>query len=76
MGGLFRQSDQNLRLTERFTLQSADTLRYEFTVDDPTVGTAPWTAAIYWKRAEARSTNTRAMKAITVFAHAFRCPRR
>ena len=52
MGGLFRQSDQNLRLTERFTLQSADTLRYEFTVDDPTVWTAPWTAAIYWKRAK------------------------
>ena len=52
MGGLFRQSDHNLKLTERFTLQSADTLRYEFTVDDPTVWTAPWTAAIYWKRAK------------------------
>ena len=52
MGGLFRQSDQNLRLTERFTLQDAETLRYEFTVNDPTVWTAPWTAAIYWKRAK------------------------
>ena len=29
-----------------------DTLRYEFTVNDPTVWTAPWTAAIYWQRAK------------------------
>ena len=53
MGGLFRQSDANLKLTERFTLVGPDTLRYEFTVNDPTVWTAPWTAAIYWQRARA-----------------------
>jgi hypothetical protein len=53
MGGLFRFADENLRLTERFTRVADDTLRYEFTVEDPTVWTAPWTAAIYWKRAEA-----------------------
>lgn len=51
MGGLFRQPDQNLRLTERFTRVAADTMRYEFTVDDPTVWTAPWTAAVYWRKA-------------------------
>lgn len=51
MGGLFRQPDQNLKLTERFTRVAADTMRYEFTVDDPTVWTAPWTAAVYWKQA-------------------------
>ena len=39
-----------LRLTERFTRVDDDTLRYEFTVDDPTVWTRPWTAAIYWKK--------------------------
>jgi hypothetical protein len=51
MGGYFRNSDENLKLTERFTRVSDDTLRYEFTVDDPTVWTRPWTAAIYWKKA-------------------------
>jgi len=50
MGGYFRFADENLRLTERFTRVDSDTLRYEFTVDDPTVWTEPWTAAIYWKK--------------------------
>jgi hypothetical protein len=50
MGGYFRFADENLRLTERFTRIADDTLRYEFTVDDPTVWTRPWTAAIYWKK--------------------------
>jgi len=51
MGGLFRFADENLRLTERFSRVADDTLRYEFTVNDPTVWTAPCTASIYWKRA-------------------------
>jgi hypothetical protein len=51
MGGYFRFSDENLHLTERFTRVAEDTLRYEFTVEDPTVWTRPWTAAIYWKKA-------------------------
>jgi hypothetical protein len=50
MGGYFSYSDENLRLTEKLTRVADDTLRYEFTVDDPTVWTRPWTAAIYWKR--------------------------
>jgi hypothetical protein len=50
MGGYFRYADENLKLTERFTRVADDTLRYEFTVDDPTVWTEPWTAAIYWKQ--------------------------
>jgi hypothetical protein len=50
MGGYFRYADEQLRLTERFTRVSDDTLRYEFTVEDPTVWTQPWTAAIYWKK--------------------------
>ena len=50
MGGYFRYADDNLRLTERFTRVDDGTLRYEFTVDDPTVWTRPWTAAIFWKK--------------------------
>jgi len=40
----FRGSDQNLRVIERFTRPDADTLMYEFTIDDPTAFAAPWTA--------------------------------
>jgi hypothetical protein len=52
LGGLVRMPDGNLSLTERFTRVADDTMRYEVTVTDPTVWTAPWTAVIYWKRAK------------------------
>ena len=42
----FRGSDRNLHLVERFTRTSPDTLLYEFTVDDHTAFTKPWTAQI------------------------------
>ena len=42
----FSGSGEQLRLTERFSLVDNGTLRYEFTLDDPTVYTAPWTAAL------------------------------
>jgi hypothetical protein len=42
----FRGSSPNLHLIERFTRVEADTLLYEFTVDDPTTWTAPWSAMI------------------------------
>jgi hypothetical protein len=35
--------DENLHLVERFTRIDSETLLYEFTVDDPTVYTRPWT---------------------------------
>ncbi len=35
-------SAENLRLVERFTRVDADTMRYEFTVDDPTTWTVPF----------------------------------
>jgi hypothetical protein len=47
----FRGSHENLHLVERLTRVSADVLNYEFTVDDPTTWTRPWTAMIplKWK---------------------------
>jgi hypothetical protein len=45
-----RGSDENLHLTERFTRVDPRTINYEFTVDDPTVWTRPWTAMIPLKR--------------------------
>ncbi len=40
------------RLVERFTRVDADTIDYEFTFDDSTVFTRPWTAAIPMTRME------------------------
>jgi len=42
----FRGSDDALHLVERFTRVDADTINYEFTVDDPSSFTKSWTAAI------------------------------
>jgi hypothetical protein len=42
----FMGSHENLRLTERLTRVGPEILDYEFTVDDPTTWTAPWTAMI------------------------------
>jgi hypothetical protein len=36
----------NMHLTEKFTRIDADTLLYEFTIDDPTTWTKPWTAQV------------------------------
>ena len=45
-GGTVFGGDENLRLVERFTRLSDDTIDYEFTVVDPTVWEVPWTASI------------------------------
>src|SRR5262245_43780184 len=37
---------ETLHLVERFTRISADTILYEFTVDDPSTFTKPWSAAV------------------------------
>jgi hypothetical protein len=42
----------NFRLTERFKRVEARTLHYEFTVNDPTTWTAPWTAQIPMTKSE------------------------
>jgi hypothetical protein len=50
--GLRAPVDENLRLTERFRRKDADTLLYQFTVDDPTVWTRPWTAVVPMTKAD------------------------
>jgi hypothetical protein len=42
----FRGADENLHLTERFTKINSDTLLYQFTIDDPSVFTRPWSGEI------------------------------
>ena len=42
----FRGSGENLHLVERFTRTAADTLLYEFTVNDPASYVRPWSATI------------------------------
>jgi hypothetical protein len=48
----FQRSGENMKLVERFTRTAPDTVMYEFTVDDPSAFTKPWTAQIPMKRTE------------------------
>lgn len=45
-------SSANTHLVERFTRTGPDTLLYEFTVDDPTMWTRPWTAVVPMSKSE------------------------
>jgi hypothetical protein len=44
----FRGSSENLHVVERFTRLDARTLRYQFTIDDPTTWDRTWTAEYTW----------------------------
>ena len=46
------QASRNLHVVERFTRIDAETLLYQFTVDDPTVWTAPWSGEYVWPASE------------------------
>ena len=48
----FKGSTANLHLIERFTRTGADTLMYQFTVDDATTFTRPWTVQVPMSRAD------------------------
>ena len=50
--GGFRGATTNLHLVERFTRIDKDTLRYEFTVDDPATWTGKWSASIPMTRTD------------------------
>ena len=47
----FHGSDRNLHVIEQFTLTGRDTLRYRFTIDDPTAFTRTWTGEIIMSKA-------------------------
>ena len=51
---LYRGAGEDLKLTERYRLVDQDTLEYRFTIDDPTIWTAPWTGMFHFKRDEAQ----------------------
>jgi hypothetical protein len=46
----FRGSFQDRHLTERFAPVGPDEISYEFTLDDPTTCTKPWTAQVPMSR--------------------------
>jgi hypothetical protein len=48
----FMGSAENLHLVERFTRIAPDTLKYDITVDDPTMWTKPWTASLRLKQTQ------------------------
>ena len=48
----FRQGSRNMTVTERFSRIDADTLFYNFTVEDPTVWSAPFTGEYAWPRSD------------------------
>ncbi len=42
-------ADENLQVTERFTLENDGNLYYDFTVNDPTAWTGPWSGRYLWQ---------------------------
>ena len=48
----FSQGSNNMKVTERFRMESADQLVYTFTVDDPSVWSAPFTGEYAWPRSD------------------------
>jgi len=48
----FRGADENLHLIERLTRIDPGTIRYQFTVDDPTAFTKPWTGEVIFVKSD------------------------
>ena len=48
----WRGSSENLKVTERFTMVDADTIRYQFTIEDPSTWTRPWSGEYTMHRIE------------------------
>ena len=50
--GSIRGIDEKARVIERFTRTAANTLIYEFTIDDPVTYTKPWTVQMPWVKTD------------------------
>ena len=50
----FQGAGAGLHVVERFTREDADTLRYEFTVDDPSSFARPWSGRLWMTRTDGR----------------------
>jgi hypothetical protein len=50
--GLGLRADENLHLIERFRRLDTHTLLYEYTVDDPTIWTRPWTVSMTMRKSD------------------------
>jgi hypothetical protein len=48
----FRGASENLKVVERFTRVSPDTILYKFTIDDPTTFTRPWSGEVPFNRTD------------------------
>jgi hypothetical protein len=46
----FQNSTENLRVVERFTLAGPETIRYEFTVSDPSTWEKSWSGEVLWTK--------------------------
>jgi hypothetical protein len=46
----FQGASENMRLTERFTRVDENTIRSQFTVEDPATWIRPWSAEVLWKK--------------------------
>ena len=46
----YRGAGESLKLTERYTRVGPETLEYQFTIDDPTIWTQPWTGMFHFVR--------------------------
>jgi hypothetical protein len=46
----FRSASESLKVIERFTRVSADTILYKFTIDDPSTFTRPWSGEVPFNR--------------------------
>jgi len=47
---VFQGASEKMHMIERLTRTDEDTIRYQFTVDDPSTWTKPWTAELYFKK--------------------------